>query len=422
MSTRQRSAHFASHANRFGLSRPGWRRSLAIGALAACAAHAAQADFTVLVNAGDQGEQPRGAVYSAWRSLTETALRAERSITPTWTVSTSTTEDLSSTRSRLNDVIVGPAHVIGSALRYGYTPVLGIDQPTQAVLVTATASPVDSLARAAGKRLGMPLRDSLVTYLVRGELNAENTTLTRHFGSVYHSRHQDALLLCLQIRRCDVIAVERSVYDHWIAEGQQLKVLMTSKSAPGTSVAIKDGVKPNAAAFRSELEKAIGRSGTLLDNAKFRSLGRTDFDYVSTLGYFTPRLLPGAEVLEAGAVAALVQEGAKIIDTRNAEEFKQGHIPGATLVPYVEKSDKDADFDASQDRFDVARLGTDHQAKLIFACNGPECWKSFKASHAAIKAGYKSVYWFRGGFPEWRSAGLKVDTVTTSKPPPASGE
>ena len=29
-------------------------------------------------------------------------------------------------------------------------------------------------------------------------------------------------------------------------------------------------------------------------------------------------------------------------------------------------------------------------------------------SHAAVKAGYTKVYWFRGGLPEWRAAGLKV--------------
>jgi rhodanese-related sulfurtransferase len=78
-------------------------------------------------------------------------------------------------------------------------------------------------------------------------------------------------------------------------------------------------------------------------------------------------------------------------------------------VPYVEKSAKDADFDAAQDKFEVARLGPDRDASLVFACNGPECWKSYKASHAAIKAGYRKVHWFRGGFPEWRSSGMKFD-------------
>jgi rhodanese-related sulfurtransferase len=28
----------------------------------------------------------------------------------------------------------------------------------------------------------------------------------------------------------------------------------------------------------------------------------------------------------------------------------------------------------------------------------------------AIKAGWKNVYWFRGGFPEWREAGFTIES------------
>ena len=45
----------------------------------------------------------------------------------------------------------------------------------------------------------------------------------------------------------------------------------------------------------------------------------------------------------------------------------------------------------------------------MFFCNGPECWKSYKASRAAVAAGYPKVYWFRGGMPEWREKRLPVE-------------
>jgi rhodanese-related sulfurtransferase len=102
--------------------------------------------------------------------------------------------------------------------------------------------------------------------------------------------------------------------------------------------------------------------------------------------------------------------GVYLIDARNAEEFKAGHLPGAKLVPYVEKSAKDPDFNAKEDQFDLTQLPADKNAPLVFSCNGPECWKSFKASHAAIKAGYTRVHWFRTGFPGWRDAGMQVAT------------
>ena len=61
----------------------------------------------------------------------------------------------------------------------------------------------------------------------------------------------------------------------------------------------------------------------------------------------------------------------------------------------------------------MQRLGADKAQVLVFGCNGPECWKSFKASRAALKAGYTQVYWFRTGFPAWRASGraVKQDTA-----------
>ena len=46
---------------------------------------------------------------------------------------------------------------------------------------------------------------------------------------------------------------------------------------------------------------------------------------------------------------------------------------------------------------------------MVFLCNGPECWKSYKASRAAARRGLSKVYWFRGGMPEWREKRLPVE-------------
>jgi rhodanese-related sulfurtransferase/ABC-type phosphate/phosphonate transport system substrate-binding protein len=385
--------------------------ALGLGLLANPAQAQPTAASRVLINPGDSGEQSRVAVYSAWKAAIEQALRKERISGTHVQLSNDATADLGATRSRTQDIFVAPAHVIGSALRYGYTPVLGLEKPVQAVLVAPKDSPVGNLAQAAGKRLGLPMQDSVVTYLLRGEVNAANTTIKRHFGSLYETRYQEALLPCLQLQRCDVVAVERSVYERWLAAGEQLKVVIESKPVPGLSVAIRDGVRPGVAAFDAALTEALaGNGGLRADNAKVMSLHAADFDYVSTLGYFTPRDLPGAQVVDPVMVAQLLQGGAHYIDTRTDAEFKAGHVPGAKLVPYVEKSHKEADFDPKLDKFDLSQLPPQRDAPLIFACNGAECWKSFKASHAAIKAGYKRVHWFRGGFPAWRAAGQKIET------------
>jgi len=123
----------------------------------------------------------------------------------------------------------------------------------------------------------------------------------------------------------------------------------------------------------------------------------------------TPASLDGATVVAADKAKQLMDGGAAMIDSRVANEYAEGHIKGAHSVPYKEKSAKTADYDASQDSFDLAKLPADKGAGIIFACNGPECWKSYKAAHAAVKAGYKKVYWFRGGFPEWKAKGYPVE-------------
>jgi rhodanese-related sulfurtransferase len=389
------------------------RRRARVALLAAMllgGAAAAGAEVRVLINPGDQGEQSRYAVFSAWKSAVEQALRREKLAPVVVQLSTDATADLGLTRSRIPDIFIAPSHVIGSAVRYGYTPVLGFDRPVQAVLVVPKDSAVTNLAQAQGKRLGLPLQDSVVTYLLRGEVNAANTTLKRHFGALYETRYQDALLPCLQLKRCEAVVVERTVFDRWVAAGQPLKIVMETRSAPSLSMAIKDGVKPGAEALRAAMIESLGTVPGA-DGAKFVALAKTDFDYVSKLGYFTPRTLPGATLVEAKDVTQLLQAGGTYIDTRTEAEFKAGHVPGAKLVPYVEKSAKDADFKAEDDQFDLSKLPPDRASTLVFACNGAECWKSFKASHAASKAGYTKVHWFRGGFPEWRGAGLKVETA-----------
>lgn len=123
----------------------------------------------------------------------------------------------------------------------------------------------------------------------------------------------------------------------------------------------------------------------------------------------TPASLKGTEVVSATKAKSLMDGGAKMIDTRVANEYAEAHIKGAINVPYKEKSAKAVDFDASQDSFDASKLPADKNTAIITQCNGSECWKSYKGAVAAMKAGYKKVYWFRGGFPEWKASGLPVE-------------
>lgn len=396
-----------------------WRtlqRAAAFAIAAPMAAVAAAAPLNVLVNPGDQGEQSRAASYLVLRAALADALREAKVGEANWIISTDATADLATTRSQMHDIFVAPAHVVSSALRHGYVPLVGNPKGAQAVLVAMKDKGMSSLADTAGKRLGLPLQDSVVTYLVRGELNAANTSLKSHYRSVINMRYQDALLVCLQVRECDVVGVEKAVFDRWVAAGEPVQAVMQSRPAPGLSVAMRQSIAAGGAArsLQPVLLRTLAGSPSLAKSGmdQLATVEMRDYEYVSTLGYFTPRQLPGAKVVDAGAVAELMRAGAVYIDTRTEAEFKAGHVPQARLVPYVEKSAKDTDFDAKLDAFDLAKLPQDKGAPIIFACNGAECWKSYKASLVALKAGYRQVHWFRGGFPEWRSASRQVASAT----------
>jgi rhodanese-related sulfurtransferase len=129
---------------------------------------------------------------------------------------------------------------------------------------------------------------------------------------------------------------------------------------------------------------------------------------VADLGLFTPTHLPGASVVTAAQAQKLMAQGAVLVDTRTEKEYKHKRIAQAVFAPYHEKSLKDVSFDASQDDFSALQQ-IDRNVPMIFSCNGAECWKSYKASRAAIAKGYRQVHWFRGGLPEWDAAGLPVE-------------
>jgi rhodanese-related sulfurtransferase len=123
----------------------------------------------------------------------------------------------------------------------------------------------------------------------------------------------------------------------------------------------------------------------------------------------TPASIAGVTVVSAERTKALAEAGVPVFDTRVANEYAEAHIKGAKNIPYKEKSAKSVDFDPSQDSFDLKKLPEDRNAPVVFYCNAGECWKSYKASVVAVRAGYRKVHWFRGGMPEWKSKGYAIE-------------
>lgn len=124
----------------------------------------------------------------------------------------------------------------------------------------------------------------------------------------------------------------------------------------------------------------------------------------------TPTSVKGARIVAVEEAKNLLdKKAAAFFDTRSPLNFGKGHVPGATLLAYKEKSDFKIDFDATQDVFDLARLPADKNASIVIYSDGPTGWKSYKATVLSVKAGYRNVLWMRDGFAGWVARAFPVE-------------
>jgi rhodanese-related sulfurtransferase len=98
---------------------------------------------------------------------------------------------------------------------------------------------------------------------------------------------------------------------------------------------------------------------------------------------------------------------AVFVDARSAQEYAEGHIPGAVNL----------DFDDVQRKPELAgQLDTHGRAVIVTYCSGGTCELSRHLATALIEAGHHKVLVFTGGMPAWQAAGGRVVTG------PARGE
>ncbi|MES2143365.1 MAG: metalloregulator ArsR/SmtB family transcription factor [Pseudomonadota bacterium] len=90
-----------------------------------------------------------------------------------------------------------------------------------------------------------------------------------------------------------------------------------------------------------------------------------------------------------------------VLDVRPADEFGQGHLPGAVNIPLAELLDRLAELDPDRE--------------VIAYCRGAWCVLAFEAV-AALRAQGRPARRLVDGFPEWRAAGLAIATASAGRP------
>jgi rhodanese-related sulfurtransferase len=89
---------------------------------------------------------------------------------------------------------------------------------------------------------------------------------------------------------------------------------------------------------------------------------------------------------------------ALIVDARDNPSFAAGHISGALSLPLGEA-------DAGLAAF---RAKAPPTATIVVYCNGFDCPDSMDLGSRLLGAGYRKVFVFLGGYPEWRDAGYPI--------------
>jgi rhodanese-related sulfurtransferase len=86
-----------------------------------------------------------------------------------------------------------------------------------------------------------------------------------------------------------------------------------------------------------------------------------------------------------------------LLDVRPAEEFARGHLPGARNIQLAELGRRLKELPK--------------KIEIVAYCRGPYCMLSFEAVAALRAKGFKALR-LEDGFPEWKAAGLAVETQT----------
>lgn len=310
------------------------------------------------------------------------------------------------------DILLAPSQLVGLAMRHGYLPVARSEASTRVVLVAGSGTGIRGFPQSKARRIVLPHPESLVSYTVRGELNAKGLSVTGHFGQVAHVNRYGAVLYALEIGQAEVAAVKEETAKSWLAAHPGAAVFQAWDPVPLAGVAVSGKLE-------EPLRDKIGQAFQGLDAGLARRLAKAglggfdqadtaDFEKVSTRGFYTPEVLPGAGIVGAEEVHKLMAQGVPLFDVRPESHYREGHIPGARNVTYQLNSPKETEYDDSVDKFDLNRLPKDKNAAMIFQCNGAECWYSYKAARYMVKRGFRKVYWFRTGLPAWRAAGYPI--------------
>lgn len=110
-----------------------------------------------------------------------------------------------------------------------------------------------------------------------------------------------------------------------------------------------------------------------------------------------PEQIAGTTRVDAEGLIELAEQlpNLMVIDARVRMDRRQGYIEDSLSLP---------DIQTNCDS--LKTVIRDKQQPVLFYCNGIKCGRSVKSINIAKQCGYETLYWFRGGFEEWKNKGF----------------
>lgn len=114
----------------------------------------------------------------------------------------------------------------------------------------------------------------------------------------------------------------------------------------------------------------------------------------------TPTAIPGGQIVSTEALANAINSGVQLvlIDVLGG----QYSLPNALVAPGLAQPGNTRDRvqqQAAQWLQQVTQGNPD--MPIVVYCSDPQCWLSYNAALRTISAGYRQVYWYRGGLQAW---------------------
>ena len=132
----------------------------------------------------------------------------------------------------------------------------------------------------------------------------------------------------------------------------------------------------------------------------------------ANVGTKTPRTIPGGIVVATKDLGEIVNYIPSPILIDALEGSHLSTIPGALRIPFAGRPGDWSDQIERQLKVRLDNLTNGNlDATLVFFCLGAQCWESYNACLRAMHAGYRHVYWYRGGLSSWQEGGFNTQNI-----------